>query len=577
MIAMIDFKREIALAVEKAVPELKLEEALRFLEQPPDRKLGDFALPCFKFSPLLKKSPQEIALELEKKILLPKSVERMQAVGGFLNFFLKQEVMISETLGNVLKEGKNFGKARAGKAKKVMVEFVSPNTNKPLHVGHLRNAFLGESVCRMFEAQGFRPVRSILVNDRGVHICKSMLAYSKWGKGLTPKKAGKKPDHFVGDYYVMFSQKAASEPKLEEEALELLNKWEKGSKSVMQVWKKMNSWALEGFESTFKKIGIRFDKEYFESKIYKGGKQIVLSGLKKKVFEKDDTGAVIARLQAHGLTDKVLLRADGSSIYITQDIFLAKKKFEDFRLEESLYVVGNEQDLHFRQLFKVLEMLDFAFAKKCRHLSHGLVFLPEGKMKSREGKVVDADDLIASLEELASLELQKRYPSIEKKELEKRKSAISLSALKFFLLKIEAQRDFTFNPEESISFEGETGPYLLYTVARAKSILRKAPKSLLSGKHDLSLLVKEREKEIASLLSKFPESLQQALRNYSPHILCHFLISLSSAFNSYYHETQVLGAETPETAKARLALVKAVEIVLENALDVLGIKVLEEM
>ena len=578
MICMADFKRELALAVEKAVPALRLEEIEKLLETPPDKSLGDFALPCFKLSALLKKAPQEIASELQQKLALPESFEKASAVGNYLNFFLKQQTLVQEVLGKVLKEGEKFGAVKAGKGKKVMVEFISPNTNKPLHIGHLRNAFLGDCFARLFQAQGFKAIRANLINDRGVHICKSMLAFEKWGKGLTPKKAGKKPDHFVGDYYVLFSQKAAQNPGLEEEALEMINKWEKGNKQVLKVWKIMNDWAVQGMRETWESVGIGFDKLYFESKIYKQGREIVLKGLKKGIFEKNDDGAVIVKLEPYNLPDKVLLRADGTSIYITQDIYLAKKKFQDFKgLQESLYVVASEQDLHFKQLFKVLEMLNFPFAEKCRHVSYGMVNLPEGKMKSREGKVVDADDLISELEALVQIELVKRHPEISEKELLKRRKAITSAALRFHLLKIEAQKDFVFNPAESLSFEGETGPYLLYTYARAKSILRKAPKNLLAGKVDFSMLLKESEKEIASMLSQYPAILQQSLKNYSPHVLCHYLLKLASAFNTYYHETPVIKAETEGNSKARLALVKAVSTVLKNSLQVLGIQVLEQM
>ncbi|MDO8647697.1 MAG: arginine--tRNA ligase [Candidatus Diapherotrites archaeon] len=575
---MVDFKKEIARSIVNAVPELRLEEAVGFLEIPPDGKMGDFAFPCFKLAALLKKSPVQISTDLQKKILLPKSIEKVQAIGPFLNFFVKQTVLSADVLQKVLKEKQKFGFAKAGSGK-IMVEFVSPNTNKPLHIGHLRNMFLGEFFSNAFETQGLKPIRTELINDRGVHICKSMLAYKKWGKDSTPKKAGKKSDHFVGDYYVMFAQKAAENPELEQEALQMLNDWEFGKPEVLKLSELMNDWALKGQAETCKKCGVEFDRIYFESQIYRKGKEIVLEGLKNGIFEKDETGAVIANLEPFKLGKKVLLRADGTSIYMTQDIFLAKKKFDDFKgLKESLTVTASEQDLHFKQLFKILELLGFDFAQKCRHVFYGYVSLPEGRMKSREGTVVDADDLISELEALAETELVKRYGNeISEKELEKRKEAIALSALKFFLLKIEAQKDFVFNPSESISFEGETGPYLLYTFARSNSILKKAPKNLLSGKADYSFLTLEKEKEISTLIARFPEVLQNSLKNYSPHVLCHYLLKLSSTFNSYYHETPVLKAENASTVKARLALVKAVGITVQNGLDILGIQALDEM
>lgn len=573
-----DFRKKLALAVEKAVPSLRLGEAESLLENPPDKSMGDFALPCFKLSAVLKKPPAVIAQELHGKIALPEGFESAKASGPYLNFFLAQKALVKDSVSKVLKEKKSFGSSKEGKGKKVMVEFCSPNTNKPLHIGHLRNLFLGECFSRLFETQGFKTVRAVLLNDRGVHICKGMIAFEKWCKGSSPKKAGVKSDHFVGDCYVLFSQKAAQNPELEQEALQMLNAWEKGNKSVLELWEKMDSWAVKGMQETWKKLGISFGKTYRESQIYTKGRDIILEGLSKGFFEKDESGAVFADLEPHGLGKKFLLRSDGTSIYMTQDIFLAGQKFKDFKnLQQSIYVVASEQDLHFRQLFAILKILGLGFAEKCRHVSYGMVNLPEGRMKSREGKVVDADDLIAELEALAQVELVKRYPSIQQKELEKRKEAIALSALKFHLLKVEAQKDFVFNPAESISFEGETGPYLLYSVARAKSILRKAPKPLLSGKPAFELLKLESEKELASLISRLPETLQQSLRNYSPHILCHYLLKLAASFNSYYHETPVLNSESAQVSKSRLALVKSVELSLEKGLNALGIECLEEM
>jgi len=575
---MKDFKKGLAQALEKAVPELRLEEAERLLECPPDKSMGDFALPCFKLAGILKKPPAVIAQELQARIKLPSGFESAKVSGPYLNFFLEQASLAQSSFSEALKLKAKFGFSSTGKGKKVMVEFVSPNSNKPLHIGHLRNMFLGESFSRLFETQGFKVIRANLINDRGVHICKSMLAFEKWGKGSTPKKAGRKSDHFVGDYYVMFSKKAAENPELEQEALQMLNAWEKGNKEVLKLWETMSDWALEGMQQTYKKCGISFDKYYKESAIYTKGRDIILEGLKKGVFSKDETGAIVADLEPYKLGKKVLLRADGTSIYMTQDLYLAKKKFEDFKgLSESLVVTANEQDLHFRQLLKILELLGLDFASRFRHISYGYIGLPSGRMKSREGTVVDADDLIAELESLSQAELVKRYPEILQKELAKRKEAIALAALKFHLLKVEAQKDFVFNPAESISFEGETGPYVLYSIARAKSILRKAQKSLLSGKPDFALLKLESEKELASIVSKFPETLQQSLKNYSPHVLCHYSLKLAAAFNSYYHETPVLNAESPQASKARIALVKSVGQVLENCLETLGIECLDEM
>jgi len=399
-----------------------------------------------------------------------------------------------------------------------------------------------------------------------------MLAYERWGN---QKKPDKKTDHFVGDYYVIFAKKAGEDPGLEEEAQQMLVKWEQGDKKVLALWKKMNTWVLDGFKETYKRFGIKFEKEYFESDFYLQGKEIAQEGLKKGVFFKDETGAVLVDLEKCGLGKKAVLRADGTSIYFTQDLYLAELRQKDFKFDKLMYVVATEQNLHFKQLFKVLELLGRPYAKNMYHLSYGMVNLPTGKMKSREGTVVDADDLMDELAELAAEEVRKRHTDLGEKEVKKRAEMISLGALKFYMLKTDAVRDMIFNPEESLSFEGETGPYVQYTHARACSLLRKAGTQKAS-KIDFNYLNTKEELALIKALYEFPDTLNKAAEQYRPHVLCNYLISLSQSFNEFYHAHQVI-VDNKEQMHARLLLVEGVRQVLENGLALLGIQAPEEM
>jgi arginyl-tRNA synthetase len=413
-----------------------------------------------------------------------------------------------------------------------------------------------------------------------VHICKSMLAYQKWGKGKQPdinrtgevdskdkKSFVKKSDHFVGDYYVLYSQKEKEHPELEQEVLELLRKWEAGDKEVVALWQKMRKWALDGFKQTYALFDVHHKKTYYESDIYQHGKDIVLEGLKKGLFIKDEEGAVIADLEKDGLGRKVLIRKDGTGIYITQDLYLAKVKFDDFKMDKSVYIVGNEQIYHFKVLFKLLEMLGFPFAKNCYHLAYGLIYLPEGRMKSREGTVVDADNIVEEMKLVAEKEIKKRH-KLDKKELDKRKEIIGMGALKFFILKYDPMKDFTYNPEESISFEGETGPYVQYAHARICSILKNVkkfePEKIKpSFSHAL-------EFKLITILSNFPNMVREAAEQYKPSLVARYSLELAQAFNEFYHECPVLKADS-KTRDSRLALIFCVKTVLKNSLDLLGI------
>ncbi len=551
------------------------EQISSLLEVPPAEALGDYSLPCFKIS----KEAVKKAEELRKKLQASMLFERIETKGPYVNLFLEKKTVAKEVLLQIAKEKATYGR---GKGKKeVVVEYCGPNTNKPLHLGHLRNMALGNALCRLLAFQGntVHPVN--IINDRGIHICKSMLAYHKWGH---QKKPNKKGDHFVGDFYVLFDKAAKEEEEkagkdhLKKEAQEMLLKWELGDKETRALWKKMNSWVLKGFAETYKRFGISFEKDYFESDYYQRGKEVVQEGLEKGIFQKDPaTGAIIAPLEKFGLPDKVLLRGDDTSIYMTQDMYLAALRYKDFKFQQMIYVTASEQRLHFQQLFAILELLGKEYVKNMFHFSYGLVNLPSGRMKSREGTVVDADDVMDEIAALAEKEVRARYKELSSAEIKKRAEAIALAALRFFMLKTDAVRDMVFNPEESISFEGETGPYVQYTHARACSILRKAGRKLPNAaKAHLELLQEAQEWGIARLLALFPEKAEEAAMQYKPHILCHYLLDLAQAFNEFYHAYPVI-SEDKELMAARLQLVACVRQVLAQGMGLLGIEALEEM
>ncbi|MBT4175182.1 arginine--tRNA ligase [archaeon] len=554
-----DFRKEILKLLKKEIKE-------DLLEVPSNPEMGDYALPCFTLAKAYKKAPQQIAQDLAKKIKPNTNIKEIKATGPYLNFFVNKTKRSEAILKQTTKEKYAF---KNNNKKTTLVEFPSPNTNKPLHLGHLRNMALGESVSRILESQGSKIKRLNLNNDRGIHICKSMLAYQKWGKGKEPNK---KSDHFIGDYYVLFAQKAKKEPKLEDEAREMLRKWELGDKETIKLWKKMNKWAFEGFKETYKTFGIKFDKEYYESKTYFKGKEIVLENTKKGLFKKDDTGATLIDLGGE-LGEKILLRADGTSVYITQDLYLANLKYNEFKFNKSVYVVGNEQNYHFKVLFKILDLLGYKYAKDCYHLSYGMVSLPEGKMKSREGTVVDADDLMDDLFNLARKEVEKRN-KLSKTKTEELARKISLSALKFYLLKHSAHKDFTFNPKESISFEGETGPYLQYSLVRAKKIKKQLKKS---SKINYNLLIHPAEQGLVREFSELSSVLEKAAKTYSPHAITVYAYNLASSFNRFYELCPVIKAENDELQKARYILVDSYINIMGSCLWLLGIETVEQM
>jgi len=556
------FRKEIVKLIAKH-GKLTAEAIDGILEVPPNLDMGDYAFPCFFLAKERKESPLKIAKELASEIKPSKSISKIEAKGPYLNFFIDKPGFAKF----VLTEEPEFTKRKGT----IMIEYSQPNTNKPQHLGHVRNDLLGMTISVLLQKLGYKVIKVNTINDRGIHICKSMLAYQKWGNNKEPDK---KSDHFVGDFYVMFAQKAKENPELEKEALELLNKWEVGDKETIAVWKKMNKWALDGFEQTYKDLGVKFDKVYYESEIYKAGKKIILDALNKGIFEKDETGAVIAKLEPD-LPNKVLLRTDGTSLYITQDIALAIQKFTDYKLDKSIYVVGSEQDLYFKQLFKVLDLLGYKGVEKCYHLSYGMVYLPSGKMKSREGTVVDADDLIKEVKDLARAELLKRYKDLTEDELNKRAEQIGLGALKFMMLKTDPKKDMLFNPEESISFEGETGPYLQYTHARICSILAKEDGTIKS-KVDFSLLNEKVEQNLINQLFLFQETVEEAAEQYKPSLVARYLLELTQTFNEFYHKCPVIQAEQ-NLKEARLLLIDRTRQVIKEGLLLLGIESPERM
>ena len=567
-----DYKEKIAQLLAKETAFNK-EKIITLLEIPP-QGLGDYAFPCFVLAKEAKKNPIEISKEISSKI---KSdfLEKVEPKGPYVNFFISKEDLSTSVLEKIF-TGKLINSNENGK---VMVEYSSPNTNKPLHLGHLRNNILGLAISNLLEATGQKIIKANLVNDRGIHICKSMLAYKLFGEDRNPIKEGIKSDHFVGDMYVLFNEKVKENPKLEDEAKEMLKKWEAKDKETIALWKKMNSWALDGMKETYNLFGSRFDEWFFESETFEKGdaKKIISEGLKKGVFKKEDNGAIAADLEPE-LPNKIIVRGDGTSLYATNDLALTQYKFDKYKISKCIWVVGSEQDLYFRQLFTIFKKLGRDWAKNCYHLSYGMVNLTTGKMKSREGTVVDADDLIIEVIDIAKSEIDNRYKDLSGKEREERSLAIALSAIKFYLLKNDAKRDITFDPKESISFEGETGPYLQYTYARAKSILRKAKEDKIKYKKgNFDLLKEDKEKELIVALSGFSNKVDKSLEQLSLHPLAHNLLSIAEKFNSFYHDVPVLKSENKELLNARLSLVEATTIVLAKGLEILDIIPIEKM
>lgn len=561
-----------------------------YLDSPPQVSFGDFAVGCFPFARDLHKSPNEIAALLAGAVQSNDCIQTAQAVGPYINIKVPNTLLFSAVYEDALASNEKFGNSDIGQNARVMVEYLSPNTNKPLHLGHVRNGVLGMAVSNLLAATGHVVIKANLINDRGVHICKSMLAYQKWGGNSTPSSTNTKGDHFVGQMYVRYAQEEESLPEMEEE-IQMLRLWEAGDSAIVALWEKMNEWVYSGFAETYRTLGLEFDVFYYESETYKLGKDIVVQGLRQGVFSQLENGLTITHVPEEvfrgGNKTKskskqqeprtiALLRGDGTSMYMTQDIGTAVLKIEGYNLARSIYVVGSEQIDHFLSLFYILDRLGCSWAKNCFHLSYGMVYLPEGKMKSREGKVVDADDLVVEMSSLAEKEVRQRNPGLAEEGVKNRARALGLAAIKFFLLRQDPKMDIHFDPAESLSFDGATGPYCQYAYARAVSILRKAEGEDLS-KSDFSLLGNAEELTLANRIIRFPDAISAASHCLNPATLCTRLYELAKDFSQFYQKHRVLGIECEELMAARLKLVQATAIALKRGLTLLGIEPLEEM
>ena len=503
-------------------------------------------------------------------------IQSFNAVQGFLNLSLSN-VYWGETLDAIANDP-GFGQLPST-GRRVMVEFSSPNTNKPLHLGHIRNNLLGSSVSDLLKAAGEEVIKTTLVNDRGVHICKSMYAWEKRFNGATPESTGKKGDHLVGDCYVEFAKMEKEDPKVLDDVHEMLVKWEEGDPAVRQLWQTMNQWVFDGFEQTYKALGITFDKTYYEHETYLLGKELVQKGLDMGVFVKDPDGSVWCDLTADGLDRKLLLRSDGTSVYMTQDLGTAERRFAEYKLDSHVYVVGDEQNYHFQVLKLVLGKLGFDWASQIFHLSYGMVELPEGKMKSREGTVVDADDLIQKMyeEAKATSEESGKLDELSEEEKERLYHMIGLGALKYFILKVDPKKKMLFNPKESIDFNGNTGPFIQYTHARICSILRKAADQGFAACSAPKVELSAKEIRLVKLIASYPQKVGEAAAAFSPAVIANFAYDLAKEFNQYYHETQIIREPDKDVLSMRLALIGTLAVTLRKAMAILGIELPERM
>ena len=578
----------------KALYGMDANEKMLQLQKTRSEFEGNLTLVVFPFVKAAKKSPEQTAQEIGEYLQQNCSaVEKFNVVKGFLNLSVGDGAW-AELLSAINKDD-HFGMKQASDdSPLVMIEYSSPNTNKPLHLGHVRNNLLGWSLAQIMEANGNKVVKTNIVNDRGIHICKSMLAWLKWGNGETPETSGKKGDHLIGDYYVAFDkhyrdeikelvaqgmdeEKAKQEAPLIKEAHEMLVKWEQNDPEVRALWEKMNSWVYAGFDETYKKMGVSFDKIYYESQTYLKGKAKVEEGLAKGLFERHEDNSVWADLTNEGLDQKLLLRSDGTSVYMTQDIGTAEMRFQDFPIDKMIYVVGNEQNYHFQVLSILLDRLGFKWGKELTHFSYGMVELPNGKMKSREGTVVDADDLMQLMVEDAyktSMELGK-FDDMTEEERREIARIVGMGALKYFILKVDARKNMLFNPEESIDFNGNTGPFIQYTYARIRSILRKAGNEVQSSTFNIQL--NEKEVELIQKMNEFGAAVEQAGKDYSPSGIANYCYELTKVFNQFYHDYSILNEPDEQKKLFRLVLAKNVAKIIKNAMSLLGIEVPERM
>ena len=567
---------------------------------------GSLTIVVFPFLKMSKKKPEDTAQEIGQWLKENcKAVADFNVVKGFLNIVMDKAAWLS--MLNDINKDEHYGEVAAKEdSPLVMIEYSSPNTNKPLHLGHVRNNLLGWSLAQIMAANGNKVVKTNIVNDRGIHICKSMLAWLKWGNGVTPETSGKKGDHLIGDFYVAFDKhyreevkelkakytaegmdeetaekKAKDEAPLIKEAHEMLVKWEQGDKEVRALWEKMNSWVYEGFDETYRNLGVGFDKIYYESQTYLKGKAKVEEGLEKGLFERHADNSVWADLTNEGLDQKLLLRSDGTSVYMTQDIGTAEMRFKDYPIDKMIYVVGNEQNYHFQVLSILLDRLGFKWGKELVHFSYGMVELPNGKMKSREGTVVDADDLIATMvadAKKTSEELGK-FNDMTEEERNNIARIVGMGALKYFILKVDARKNMLFNPEESIDFNGNTGPFIQYTYARIRSILRKAAAQGIVIPEVLAddMPLNQKETELIQKMDEFGAAVRQAGKDYSPSGIANYCYELTKDFNQFYHDYSILNAENENEKVVRLVIAKNVAKTIKNGMALLGIEVPERM
>lgn len=559
---------------------------------------GDITLVVFPFVKAARKAPAQVATEIGET-LKGELVEKYNAVQGFLNLSIAQTYWLAQlqTIADTENYGQQTRTKEDGSQPLMMVEYSSPNTNKPLHLGHVRNNLLGYSIAKIQEANGWKVVKTNIVNDRGIHICKSMLAWLKFGNGETPESSGKKGDHLIGDYYVRFDveykkqikelmaqgmdeETAKKEAPLIKEAQAMLLKWEQGDAEVRALWQKMNSWVYAGFDETYRQMGVGFDKIYYESNTYLEGKKEVERGLKEGLFYRREDGSVWADLTQNGLDEKLLLRADGTSVYMTQDIGTAKLRFQDYPIDKMVYVVGNEQEYHFKVLSILLDRLGFPFGKELVHFSYGMVELPNGKMKSREGTVVDADDLMAQMIDDAreiSKDKVNTLPDITADEANEIARIVGLGALKYFILKVDPRKNMLFNPEESIDFNGNTGPFIQYTYARIQSVLRKAEANHAAQDFGGVKTLNDKELALIQRLADFPAAVRQAGNDFSPAVIANYAYSLACDFNSFYHDYSILNEADANVRALRLTLSATVAKVIRSAMALLGIEVPNRM
>ncbi len=559
---------------------------------------GDITLVVFPFVKIAKKSPEQTAQEIGEKLQGELDiVEKFNVIKGFLNLSFKTSYWIEEL--NKIHQNESFGITKADdKSELMMVEYSSPNTNKPLHLGHIRNNLLGYSIAEIQKANGLNVIKTNIVNDRGIHICKSMLAWQLFGNGETPESSGMKGDHLVGKYYVEFDkaykaeisnlmaegmdeETAKREAPLIKQAQEMLLKWEQGDAEVRKMWEMMNAWVYEGFDVTYKELGVDFDKIYYESDTYAIGKEEVERGLENGAFYRRDDSSVWADLSKEGLDEKLLLRADGTSVYMTQDIGTAKLRYSDYPINKMVFVVGNEQNYHFQVLAIVLDKLGFEWGKDLVHFSYGMVELPEGKMKSREGTVVDADDLIEEMVKTAretSQELGK-LDGLTEEEIEEIARMVGLGALKYFILKVDPRKNMTFNPQESIDFNGNTGPFIQYTHARIKSVLRRATEQNIDYQSAISnsIALEDKEQQLILLLTEFPNVIKAAGEEFSPALIANYIYDLVKEYNQFYHDHSILREENEDKKLLRLVLSESVANVIKSGMKLLGIDVPERM